>query len=81
LGNSGVKGDVALRDAIDRGWLSIRAANCCRHAGVGPAGQLGHLTPEAQMLIEREYVTINGSDSARQAVRQALYDGANCIKL
>jgi imidazolonepropionase-like amidohydrolase len=39
------------------------------------------LTPEAQKLIEQEYVTVSGPDSARQAVRQALYDGANCIKV
>jgi imidazolonepropionase-like amidohydrolase len=39
------------------------------------------LTPESQALIEQEYVTINGPDNARQAVRQALNDGANCIKV
>ena len=39
------------------------------------------MTPEAQKLIEEEYVTIRGAESARQAVRQALYDGARCIKV
>ena len=39
------------------------------------------MTPEAQKLIEAEYVTIRGAESARQAVRQALYDGALCIKV
>lgn len=32
-------------------------------------------------MIELEYVTIRGAESARQAVRQALYDGAGCIKV
>ncbi len=44
-------------------------------------GQFGRLTPAAQNLIEEEYVTIRGPESARQAVRQALYDGATCIKV
>ncbi len=34
-----------------------------------------------QPLIEQEYVTLNGPESARQAVRQALYNGADCIKV
>ena len=39
------------------------------------------IAPEAQKLIEEEYVTIRGAESARQAVRQALYEGARCIKV
>ncbi len=81
LGNSGVNGDVALRDAINRGWLPGPRIVAATRALAAPGGQFGHLTPEAQKLIEQEYVTVNGADSARQAVRQALYDGANCIKV
>jgi imidazolonepropionase-like amidohydrolase len=81
VGNSGVNGDVALRDAIDRGWLPGPRIVAATRALAAPGGQFGRLTPAAQSLIEQEYVTINGPDSARQAVRQALYDGANCIKV
>ena len=44
-------------------------------------GQFGPLTPLAQNLIDEEYAIIRGPESARQAVRQALYDGATCIKV
>lgn len=81
LGNSGVNGAVALRDAIDRGWLPGPRIVAATRALAAPGGQFGSLTPEAQKLIEQEYVTIHGPDSARDAVRQALYDGANCIKV
>lgn len=81
VGNSGVNGDVALRDAIKRGWLPGPRIIAATRALAAPGGQFGRLTPEAQRLIEQEYVVISGADSARQAVRQALYDGADCIKV
>jgi imidazolonepropionase-like amidohydrolase len=81
LGNSGVNGDVALRDAINRGWLPGPRIVAATRALAAPGGQFGHLIPEAQSIIGQEYVIVNGPESARQAVRQALYDGANCIKV
>jgi imidazolonepropionase-like amidohydrolase len=81
VGNSGVNGDVALRWAIDHGWVpGPRMVNSTR-ALAAQGGQFGRLVPEAQNIIEQEYVTIHGPESARQAVRQALYDGATCIKV
>lgn len=81
LGNSGVNGDVALRDAINKGWLEGPRIVAATRALAPQGGQFGRLTPQAQPIIEQEYVTIRGPESARQAVRQALYDGANCIKV
>jgi imidazolonepropionase-like amidohydrolase len=81
VGNSGVNGDVALRNAINRGWLPGPRIVAATRALAAPGGQFGRLTPEAQPMIEQEYVIINGPESARQAVRQALYNGANCIKV
>jgi imidazolonepropionase-like amidohydrolase len=81
LGNSGVNGDVALRDAIDRGWVPGPRIVASTRALAAPGGQFGRLTPAAQKIIDDEYVVINGAQSAWQAVRQALYDGANCIKV
>lgn len=81
LGNSGVNGDVALRDAIRRGWIVGPRIIAATRALAAPGGQFGRLIPEAQKIIEQEYVTIAGAESARQAVRQALYDGADCIKV
>jgi len=81
LGNSGENGDVALRDAIRRGWLPGPRMIVSTRALAAQGGQFGHLTREAQPIIEQEYTTVHGPESARQAVRQALYDGAGCIKV
>ena len=81
VGNSGVNGDVALRTAIRNGWAQGPRIVPSTRALAPPGAQFGRLTPEAQKLIEQEYVTINGEQDARQAVRQALYDGAGCIKV
>lgn len=81
LGNSGVNGDVALRRAIDRGWVIGPRMVTATRALAAQGGQFGRLIPEAQSIIEQEYVTLHGPESARQAVRQALYDGATCIKV
>ena len=81
LGNSGVNGDVALRRAINQGWLPGPRIIAATRALAAPGGQFGDLTPEAQKIIDQEYVIIDGPQSARQAVRQALYDGANVIKV
>jgi imidazolonepropionase-like amidohydrolase len=81
VGNSGVNGDVALRRAIERGWVIGPRMITATRALAAQGGQFGRLVPEAQSLIEQEYVTVRGPESARQAVRQALYDGATCIKV
>jgi imidazolonepropionase-like amidohydrolase len=81
LGNSGVDGDVALRDAIARGWVPGPRIVAATRALAAPGGQFGLLTPEARKLIDQEYVVLNGPDTARQAVREALYEGADCIKV
>jgi imidazolonepropionase-like amidohydrolase len=81
VGNSGVNGDVALRRAIDRGWVPGPRMVTSTRALAAQGGQLGPLIPEAQNIIEQEYAPIHGAESARQAVRQALYDGATCIKV
>ena len=81
VGNSGVNGDVALRWAIEHGWVPGPRMVTSTRALAAQGGQFGRLIPEAQSIIEQEYVTIRGAESARQAVRQALYDGATCIKV
>ena len=44
-------------------------------------GQFGSLSPEAQKLIDQEYAIVTGADEARRAVRQAVFDGAQLIKV
>ncbi|OJH41344.1 amidohydrolase [Cystobacter ferrugineus] len=81
LGNSGLNGDVALRDAIQRGWVQGPRISACTRALAPHGGQFPTLQPPAQALIEQEYVTISGVEEARRAVRQAISDGADCIKV
>lgn len=81
LGNSGWNGDVALRDAINEGWVRGPRINASTRALAAAGGQFAGISAEAQKIIEQEYVTISGVEEARRAVRQAFYDGADCIKV
>jgi imidazolonepropionase-like amidohydrolase len=81
LGNSGWNGDVALRDAINDGWVAGPRINASTRALSAAGGQFGELSAETQKIIEQEYAVISGVEEARRAVRQAFYDGADCIKV
>jgi imidazolonepropionase-like amidohydrolase len=81
LGNSGWNGDVALRDAINAGWVTGPRIVASTRALAAAGGQLGPVQTEAQKIIEQEYAVISGVEEARRAVRQAFYDGADCIKV
>lgn len=81
LGNSGLNGDVALRDAIRSGWVIGPRIIASTRALSAAGGQFGIVSSETQKIIEQEYVAISGVEEARRAVRQAFYDGADCIKV
>ena len=81
LGNSGVNGDIALRDAINAGWVAGPRIFASTRALSPLGGQFGRLSLDAQRIIEQEYVVVSGVEEARRAVRQAIYDGADCIKV
>ncbi|HSY93171.1 MAG TPA: amidohydrolase family protein [Candidatus Binatus sp.] len=81
VGNSGINGDVALRDAINKGWVRGPHMVASTRALSAAGGQFGHLQHDAEGLVEKEYVAIANVDEARRAVQQAFYDGADCIKV
>lgn len=81
LGNSGLNGDVALRDAIRSGWVVGPRMVVSTRAISAAGGQFGNVSAETQKIVEQEYVQISGVEEARRAVRQAFYDGADCIKV
>src|SRR5205085_12284781 len=81
LGNSGYNGDVALRDAIREGWVVGPRIVASTRALSATGGQFGDVSAATQKIIEQEYAVISGVEEARRAVRQALYDGADCIKV
>ena len=82
VGHSGVNGDAALRDAINEGLVPgprVQAA-CRKLTPVG--GQAVELRSEnAAAIIAEEFLTIGNVEEARRAVRQALADGADVIKV
>jgi imidazolonepropionase-like amidohydrolase len=81
VGNSGLNGDVALREAINAGWVPGPRMVVSTRALSATGGQFGSLTSEAQKLIDQEYSIVTGVEEARRAVRQAFFDGADLIKV
>jgi imidazolonepropionase-like amidohydrolase len=82
VGHSGIDGDAALRDAIDRGWVpGPRIQASCRK--LTPAGgQALRLNPAvAEPIIEQEFLQVSSPDEARRAVRENLLYGADFIKI
>lgn len=82
LGNSGTNADVALKKAINEGWTVGPRLYVSTRALSPVGGQFAPMDVELQRtIISREYVEINGVEDARRAVRQAIFDGADCIKI
>ena len=81
LGNSGLNGDAALRDAIRAGWVTGPRLVASTRALSAAGGQFGNVSAETQKILENEYAVVSGVEEARRAVRQAFYDGADVIKV
>jgi imidazolonepropionase-like amidohydrolase len=82
VGHSGVNGDAALRDAINEGLIAgPRVLAACRKLTPIGGQAIDLHTPNAEAVIAEEFLTIGSPDEARRAVRQALADGADVIKV
>ncbi len=81
MGNCGMNGDIALRDAINAGWVTGPRILASTRALSAAGGQFGRTQVAFTPMIEQEYVIISGPDDARRAVRNALYAGADLIKV
>jgi imidazolonepropionase-like amidohydrolase len=81
LGNSGVNGDVALRDAIRAGYVIGPKMFVSTRALAPVGGQARKLSPAGMQMVKEEYVEFDGPEEGKKAVRRAVYDGANCIKI
>jgi imidazolonepropionase-like amidohydrolase len=81
VGNSGENGDLALRDAINAGWIRGPRVLASTRALAPPGGQFFRTTSVMQAMIAQEYAIVSSVDDARRAVLQATYDGADCIKV
>lgn len=82
VGHSGVNGDAALRDAINEGLIpGPRVLAACRKLTPIGGQAIGLRSEHADAIIAEEFLTIGSPDEARRAVRQALADGADVIKV
>ena len=81
LGLSGINGDVALRKAIDAGWVVGPRILASTRKITPSGGQLDGQSVLAKEIAEQEFASINGPEEARKAVREATYTGADVIKV
>jgi len=81
LGNSGGTNDVALRNAIRAGKVTGPRMVVSTRAIAPPGGQVDPPDDKNRAWVEREYAEVSGADEARQAVRRAIVDGADVIKI
>jgi imidazolonepropionase-like amidohydrolase len=84
VGNSGAGGDVVLRDAINDGWVPGPRMVVSTRALSPVGGQFdGYpLSPETRdLIVAQEYRPVTGAVEATRAVRDAIYEGADLIKV
>ena len=81
LGLSGVNGDVALRNAINAGWVVGPRILASTRKITPSGGQMDGQSVLAKEIAEQEYAVVNGPEEARKAVREATYTGADVIKV
>ncbi len=82
VGHSGVDGDAALRDAINAGWVPGPRILAATRKITPPGGQAVRLEPAlSKSIVEQEFLPVSGTEEARRAVREALYAGADLVKV
>jgi imidazolonepropionase-like amidohydrolase len=82
VGHSGVDGDVALRDAINAGRVPGPRLLASGRKLIAPGEYFESLNPAvAGPIVEQEFLLIDGTDSARRAVRSNLFYGVDLIKV
>lgn len=81
LGNSGLFADVALRDAINLGYVPGPRMRCSGPGLSTQGGQFPGLIYEQQHIASREYRIVKSVDDAIQAVRENLTQKADVIKI
>ena len=84
LGHSGIDGDAALRDAINAGRVPgpRLLASGRKLTQQSKNGYLQSLNPAlADAILNQEFLSFNGPDDARRAVRQNLFYDVDVIKV
>jgi len=82
LGHSGIDGDTELRDAIKAGHVSGPRILASGRKLITRGSYLQNLNPAvADAILEQEFLLIDGTDRARQAVRQNAFRNVDVIKV
>jgi imidazolonepropionase-like amidohydrolase len=82
VGHSGVDGDVALKEAIDAGWVPGPRVLASGRKVTPPGGQAVALRLHDQSaILDEEFIPISGADEARRAVGSLLAAGVDVIKI
>ena len=82
LGHSGIDGDTELRDAIKAGRVSGPRMLASGRKLITRGEYIQNLNPAlAEPILEQEFLLIDGTDRARQAVRQNAFQNVDVIKV
>jgi len=82
LGHSGIDGDTELRDAINAGRVSGPRILASGRKLITRGEYLQNLNPAlADAILQQEFLLIDGTDRARQAVRQNEFQNVDVIKV
>lgn len=80
VGNNGLYGDVALRRAIEGGWIP-GPRMIVAGIMIAPFGGQFQMQPEKPGLGNPEYTYADSEDEIRKAIRENIHYGASVIKL
>jgi imidazolonepropionase-like amidohydrolase len=82
LGHSGIDGDTELRDAINTGRLPGPRMLASGRKLITLGEYLQNLNPAlAEPILQQEFLLIDGTERARQAVRQNAFQNVDVIKV
>jgi imidazolonepropionase-like amidohydrolase len=82
LGHSGIDGDTELRDAIKADRLVGPRILACGRKLITRGSYVQNLNPAlADSILQQEFLLIEGTDRARQAVRQNEFQNVDLIKV
>ena len=82
LGHSGIDGDTELRDAINAGRVPGPRILASGRKLITRGDYIENLNPAlADAILEQEFLLIDGTDRARQAVRQNEFQNVDLIKV
>jgi imidazolonepropionase-like amidohydrolase len=82
LGHSGIDGDVALRDAINRGRVPGPRILASGRKLTSPGSYIHGLNPAvAERIVHQEFLDIDSPDGARRAVREDIYYNVDLVKV